>query len=183
MARSLTAGVLAELDKRVRNLAFLVKAEFDSETVRFWTGLGDLTFDSEVYTGAGNALGVSEIRETAAVQAVGVRVLLNGLDPAILSTLLTEPVQGRPITIWMAFLDSSDALITDPFVAFSGFMDVPTIEDNATTLNASTTAESDLVVLEKAPFLKWTHEQQQIAFPGDRGFEFINAIQEKELVF
>ena len=44
-------------------LFFAVKAQFDTETIRVWTGIDDIQVDGETYTGAGTLLQVSEIED------------------------------------------------------------------------------------------------------------------------
>ncbi len=58
MVRSLTSQMQTVSEAEVVNLFYLIDFEFDSGTVRLWTGLGDLVWNSETYTGAGNILSI-----------------------------------------------------------------------------------------------------------------------------
>ena len=46
-----------------QELFVAVKAEFDSDTVRIWSGTDDLTISSETYTGAGSLLTIGNIED------------------------------------------------------------------------------------------------------------------------
>ena len=40
---------------------FAVKAQFDTETIRLWTGVDEITIGGETYEGAGTLLSVGDI--------------------------------------------------------------------------------------------------------------------------
>ena len=48
---------------------FLVHMVFDSSELNIWSGVGDLSFDSVTYTGLGDLLSISEIKETSDISA------------------------------------------------------------------------------------------------------------------
>ena len=55
-----TTAALLEKDNQI--LFYAVKAEFDTETLRFWTGDTDITINSETYSGLGQLLQISRYR-------------------------------------------------------------------------------------------------------------------------
>ncbi len=173
MARDLTAGVITELSaSRVRPILF-VEVEFSSGFVRFWSGIGDFTWDSKLWTGAGNLLSVTPAGETTTVRANGITMSLSGINPAVLSAVLANAQQGKPATCWLGFLDASDEIVADPYLFFKGRVDVPEIEEGPETATVTITAESQLIELRKVRPRRYTGQDQKIDYPTDLGFDFI----------
>lgn len=170
MSRGLTSAITTEIDSGRTRPAVFVKAEFDSGDLRLWTGKGELTWDSQTWTGAGNLLSIETIEETEETVARGARVRLNGMPAAILALAYSEEYQGRPCTIWMGFLDDNRAVIADPFILFRGSMDVIEDQEDGETATFILSVENALIALEKAPERTYTHEDQQELFPGDTCF-------------
>jgi len=182
-ARDLTASVLSAIQAREVSLIALFEGEFSSGTVNLWTGLGDLTWDSKTWTGAGNLIGWSAIEERDGVVASGVQVQFSGVPSAFVSLALDEARQGLPGRIWIGLLDSNGAVIADPFQAFSGKLDVPQITDSAEACVISIDYENKLVDLQRTREQRFTHEFQQALYPGDLGFEYVTTIQDQEIVW
>lgn len=182
MSRNLTSAMQTEVaGNKVRPLV-LVKFEFDSGDLRLWNGYRPLTFNAEVYTGSGNLLEVSGVQETQALKAAGVTFTLSGIDAAAISVAMDEDYQGRPVTLWFGAMDASDNIIGDAFRQFQGFLDVMTPVDDGLTATISVTAENELVDLERPRLRRCTDEDQELDYPGDRFFEFVPGLQEKEIV-
>ena len=181
MARALTAGMITEVSARETTLVLLVKAEFDGGTQRFWTGYGDRTFMSETYTGAGDLLSISGIRETSAIIATGVTLQLAGEISALISLALAEDYQQRPITMWLGSLDSSDALIADPFQIFKGKMDTMSIQTDGAQTVISLTSESDMIRLDRPNGRRFNSEDQKRDYPNDLFFDFLPFLADKTL--
>lgn len=182
MSRPLTGSISAEIVKTEVTLCYFVQFDF-STILRFWTGHGDITFLSQTWNGAGDVIKLAPIKETASVEAMGVSFEVEGVSTEIISLALSEPVQGRNATMYVGFLDANDALIADPVGPFIYIMDTISIAENPQNPRVTLTAESNLVLLEKARPRRYTHEDQQIEFPGDEGFIFVPSIQEKQITW
>ena len=87
-------------------LFFAVNFQMDDETVGFWTGYGDITVDSIVYTGAGEMLSFSEISEDNEISANGVTVILAGLDSTAKDLALDQEYQYRKAEINLGSLNN-----------------------------------------------------------------------------
>lgn len=182
-ARDLTASVLSAIQAREVSVIALFEGEFSTGFVRLWTGLGDLSWDSKTWTGAGNLIGWSPIEEADGVVASGVEVSLSGVSTDLVSAALDEARQGLPGRIWIGFLDASGAVIADPFQAFSGRLDVPQIADGAEACTITIDYENKLVDLQRPREQRFTHEFQQALYAGDLGFEYVTTIQDQEIVW
>ena len=182
MTRDISATLATRSqDEVVQPIAF-VEAVFDSGTLRLWTGWGDLVnpADGNTYSGSGDLLSFSDIRESLDLSAEGFEITLSGIDAtdgSPLDSALTENYQGRSITIWIG-LFYEGSVVSDPIVGFSGFMDVLSIKDSGTTISIAMSAEHELVSFKRTKVRRYTPEDQKINHPTDKGFDFVPTIQE-----
>jgi hypothetical protein len=177
MSRDIATVIANALDDDVIEPFFAVDLVFDSGPLRLWTGVGTRSINGNDYTGAGNFLQVSEMRETAEIQAAGATLTLSGIPSELLSLALTEPYQQRPARIYFGLVGSE----ADMAEVFTARMDQITIEEGPETCTIQLTVENVLVDLERPRVLRYTNNDQQSRFPGDRGFEFVETIQNREL--
>ncbi|HKD35163.1 MAG TPA: hypothetical protein VKB78_00140, partial [Pirellulales bacterium] len=70
------------------------------------------------------------------------------------------------------------AIIANPVIAFQGRVDQPTIQCDGKTATIQINCESRLMDLNVPALRRYTNEDQWRDFPGDRGFEFVNSVQE-----
>ena len=161
--------------------AILVEGLFDSGALRLWSGIGDLSWSSYTWTGAGNVLAVDAITERGDIQALGTTVTLSGIPSATVSLALAEPYQGRIIRIYQALLTSAGVIVADPDERFTGRADVMGIRDDAQTATISMTVESRMIDLQRPRERRYTHADQQIAYPTDRGLEYVATIQDQQI--
>lgn len=208
MSRELDPILLGEINKAALQPVILCEFLFDGGDVRFWNGIGDITFDSRTFTGAGNLLGISEYEETEKLEALGLTFTLNGINSSILSVALQEPYQGRVCNLYFGAItlpeefylrDESGAVITGedglplylesfgelapPYLQFSGLMDVMRITEAGGTCNVSVTAESKMIILTRSKERRYTDEEQKTEYPSDLGFQFVTQIQDREVVW
>jgi hypothetical protein len=161
----------------------LFQAFFDSETLRFWNGTGNMTYDGDVYTGAGHLLKLSSIDETTKVESRGITLTLNGIPSGLLAVALAEDYQDRKITIDIGFLDADGVPISDPFRFFSGKADIMGILDSGDTATISLTAENDIIILQRTNERRRTDEDQQLEQSGDTFFKGVASLQNKSIVW
>ena len=133
------------------------------------------------WAGAGTLLNVGAIEETTDVVATGTTVTLSGIPTDLVSACINDARQGLPGQIYLGFLTAAGAVIADPVLAFAGRLDVPTIMDGAERCEIQITYESRLIDLNRAREWRYTHESQQQISPGDRGFEYVAGLQEREI--
>ena len=187
MSRALSSAMQAVSTADVVRPIFLVRMVFDSgETpneLNLWSGVGDLTYDSETYTGVGDLLGISPVTETSDMQASGINVTLTGVKSSLVVIAKDHEYQGRPITVMLGAFDASGDLVADPTVIFAGFMDTMTISESGETSTISIACENKLIAFERAKVRRYTAEDQKIDHPTDKGFEFVTAIVEKEIIW
>jgi hypothetical protein len=177
MSRDIATVIANALDDEVMEPFFAVDLEFDSGTLRFWSGVGTKSINGEDYIGAGTLLGISEIEETAEIAAAGATLTLSGIPAELLSLALSEPYQNRRCIIYFGIAGSE----ADMAILFIGTMDRMDIEEGSETSTIRLAVENRLLDLERARVRRYTNNDQQSRFSGDRGLEFVETIQDREL--
>lgn len=181
MSRDLPTGMAIELDGEVLYPAFLVEFELDAGTSRMWTGIGTRTISGKEWYGVGDLAVISTIEETMELKAAGISISLSGVSAEWLSVALNEPYQGRAVTIYYCLFDENWQKKIEPYHLWSGELDVFSIDEGEDYSTITVTAESILVDLEIPRVRRYTDADQQSEYPGDRGFEFVTAIQDNEV--
>jgi hypothetical protein len=206
--RNVSTQMADEFSGAVVQPVFLLEALFDSGPLRLWTGVGDLEFNGNTYTGAGNFLGLSAIEETQDLQAKGLVVSLTGVPLSLVSLALSEgsKIRGRPFRSYLGAFDTrrkigledetgailqedggyillESQLVDTPYRWFSGLMDTMEFTVNGSTCDIRLSVENILIYGQKPKIYRYTDEEQKRRYPGDRGLEFINQLQDKEIVW
>lgn len=180
MSRGLSAGMLTQVGSANVTPILLFYGEFASGTVRMWSGVGDLSWDSQTWLGAGSLVQVSNIEETSEIKASGIVVTFNGIPAELLSLVLSDVRQGALGKIYLGFL-SSGSVVATPWLIFEGRIDTPVINEEAETCSIAITYESRLIDLSRPRAARYTDQDQQREFPGDLGMEFVLTLQDKEI--
>ena len=183
MSRDVTSSVNTIFQSQSVSPFLAIDLDFDGGNFLAWTGYGNLTFGGTTYVGAGDFLSVSPVKESSEVQANGIDITLSGVPSDLISSALSETYQGRSCKLHLGVLDSSNAVVSDPYVLFSGRMDLMSIDDSGETANINITVESRLIDLDRTRERRYTSEDQKIDFPNDKGLEFITDLQDKEIVW
>ena len=176
-----TSAFVAALDASVLRPAIFVSMAFANETLHLWSGTGTVTWNGISWSGVGTLGSIASVEEGSTVQARGTVLTLSGIDPQLLGDSLSDLQQGLPVTVWLALFDSTPAIIANPVIVFQGRMDQPTITMDGTTATIQINCESRLIDMNVPAERRYTNEDQQRDYPNDRGFEFVNAIQEMTL--
>jgi len=192
MSRTVPAAILAALGQESVQPFHAIELLFDDtdgtaydaagytgdRALRFWTGYGDRTIQSETYTGAGTLINIGGIDEVADMSAKSATATLNGVPAALISLALQEDYQHRKCRILFGVTDVDDAV-----EVFSGFLDELTIEDSAETGTISVKIESKWVRLDRPNIRRYTSESQKTRYPYDTFFDWVTDMQDKEVVW
>jgi hypothetical protein len=187
MARNITTAFNNAITSQVVVPFFAVKLEFSTGTLYVWNGYGDISLtaggSTNTYTGLGDAAGLSHIEESSGIQASGANLVLNGVKSSLISTALSAQYTNRNGTIFLGLFDTSKNVISDVYTLFVGKMDVMIIREQSDTCTIELKLENRLVALERAITRRYTEEDQKNLFTGDKGFDFIPDLQDKQLVW
>ncbi|TXH14842.1 MAG: hypothetical protein E6R03_08420 [Hyphomicrobiaceae bacterium] len=99
-------------------------------------------------------------------------ISLSGIPQDVVSTLLNAQ-QGLSGKVWIGAIDATGALVSSPFLLFVGKLDVPTLDDSASSPKATISYESRLVDMDRSREFRFTSESQKIFYPSDKGFEYL----------
>ena len=187
MSRTLTSGMLGVTTADVVRPAYFVRMVFDSgespNVLNLWSGVGDLAYGGNTYTGVGDLLSISAVAESSDMSATGINVAITGIKSSFIVIAKDHEYQGRPLSVSLGAFDVNGALIADPLIVFSGFMDTMTIAESGSTSTITISVENKLIAFERSRVRRYTAEDQKIDHPTDKGFEFVTAIVEKEIIW
>lgn len=178
MDRGSTTAFQQEVVKSANRPVHLAEIIFDDETVRMNDGYKDITYSGNSYVAVGHFMGFSNIQEEVQVIVSKVTLSLSGVDQSMISRFLNKEYIDRTVKIYTAFLNASQTLIADPVLIFEGRMDAPVITDDPVGGKSliSVTATNTWVDFSRKTGRHTNHEEQQIFFAGDKGFEYASEI-------
>lgn len=178
MSRALNAFFEAALASDTFEPFFAVDLYFDSpHEVFLWTGQGSIEINGKTYLGGGELLGISEIAESAEVEALGANVTLSGMPPELIAKALATPYQGRDATIYFGLMADPSAMLE----MFSGFIDTMPIEEGPEGAQIQISIENKLIDLERPRVAKFTAAHQEARYPGDKGLGYVASLQDQKL--
>ncbi|WP_417624965.1 hypothetical protein [Paremcibacter congregatus] len=184
MSRDIDPDLLAELQGADLSPILLMKIGTSDGPVRMWTGYGVLEYDGEEWLGGGEFIGVSNVSETADIQANGITFSMSGITEELLAIALQYMRQGEVAELFLGALTDTGELIGENAVrVFKGKTDVPVIDDDGGSIVINLTAESDLIDLERSRVRRYTSEDQKSEYPDDLGFDFVPRLQETEIAW
>lgn len=183
MPKSITTEMTDELVKSVKAPIMLMQGEFDDGPLRLWTGTGILDWNGYTWLGGGDLLHVSDLPDSATLEAHKMTLQLRGVVLENIALALDQVTQGSPVYIWLGFLDNNNTVIPDPFLAFTGAMDVPEIAEDGATVDIGITVEGRVSRLLRKKERRRTHEDQQIDYPGDLGLEYVAGLQDMQVIW
>lgn len=205
--RNLPADIAAEFSSTHAYPVILIEMYFDEATLRMFTGYGMMNFNGEDYYGMGNFIGISAIEETQDTTAKGVVVSLNGIPSELLSVTLSARCRGRPFRMYLSYINTKQSVATEhddtgivltedgnrvllenqvvgnPYRIFSGLMDVIEFNDGGSEAFLRLSVENALIIGQRPKIRRYTKEDQRKTNPSDRGLDFINQLQDKEIVW
>ena len=202
MSRELSGAVVASLEDDVIYPFYAIEMLFDGEQVlRMWTGLGTLVYEGNEWVGAGTLLNIDSVEETTEIAAKGATITLSGVASSALALALSEPYQGRVCNIYFGMFsrgrllqenssyilleDGSKIALDDGKTSltsiFSGYMDQMNIEEGPETSTIQLLVENKLVDLERSRVARFTSSYQKSVYPGDKGLDFVESLQDKEI--
>lgn len=201
MSRTLDSSIISALSSGDIEPFFAFKMEFDSTTLLLYTGLGTITIGSDTYTGVGSLLSFTNVEESADIGAKSVTITLSGIPSTNLSLALSEPYQGREVTILFGIRNANvvylidengDFILTEQgglidvtdssepnasSTLFVGYIDQMDITEGPETSSISVVLESKLLELERTRVLRYTSAIQKALYTGDKGFDFVDELQ------
>jgi hypothetical protein len=202
MSRDLSSSVLGLIEDDVVYPFFAVEILTD-DPLYLWTGLGDLVYGGNTYTGSGTLIDISQVEETVEIAARGATITLSGIPTEALALALTEPYQGRQCKIYFGLFSKGKLLKEDgAFILledgsriilelqelglteiFAGYIDQMNIQEQSDVSTIEFKLENKLVDLERARVRRYSSGYQKSVYPNDKGFDFVEDLQDKDVVW
>jgi hypothetical protein len=178
MDRGSTGAFQTEIVKSANKPFHLVKLSFDDVSYFLSDAYIPVTYDSNTYTPTGSFLAFSDIVETNEANIETISISLSGVDTTYINLFLEGGYLDRTVQIYKAFLDSNDALVSDPLLIFDGRLNNPVIKEDveAGTSTIAVQASSLFVDFDRINTRFTNNESQQSFFAGDTGFRFSSVI-------
>jgi len=127
---------------------------------------------SRTYLSNGHLRGISGVSETNKPTKNTLSISLSAVDQTYVSIALNENIINDNVYVYRGYLDTNNALISDPFLLFYGTIDEYKIGDNTTTANLVLNVTSHWGNFSKVSGRVTTNNSQQRFFSGDKGMEF-----------
>lgn len=187
MPRSLTSAMLTAIQSQSVYPGIFVQLTFSNSTSYLWSGVGNITWNSITWTGAGQILSIEPTEEGTTVEARGTAIRLSGLNPTLLSDALNYIQLGLPVLIYLGLFSgypfSSANLIANPILIWSGRVDQTTLDLDGETCTLTINCESRLLDLNVPSDYRYTQQDLQAQYPGDLGLSFVESIQERQILW
>ena len=185
MARSIGSTFSAQLSSTQTRPFYAVEFLY-TQTLRVWTGYSEFNIDGQNYLGLGNLISVGQVEESADVKANGLNITLTGLDTTILSGAFNETQQGIVVNVYFGVLTNTSnaiAIVDTPYLSFSGNVDTVVISEGGESSTITFNLENKLIALEQPIDFRYTDQDQKYFFPNDKGLEFVDDLQDKNIVW
>lgn len=175
MSRGLTtANATAAAQRHVRPIDFLeLRYDAPTGTLYLHNGVGNYTWGGHTWSGLGALGAMSPIEETEEQSAYRVSYQLSGVNTTIITQALNENIYKRLAIRYAGFLDENGQLVDTPHELRRDFMDQMPIAQGGEIDTVTLNCESEMIRDTRAPGRMFSDEDQQVAFAGDTGFQFL----------
>lgn len=181
MTRGLSAPLVTAATGEVVARTVAIELDFPSGYVRINGSPVDLTLGDTLFLGVGGLGAVTVVDESSELRAYDLSVSLSGVPRDSVALALTQQYQGRPGTVWEILLDPTTwRPVAEPIRFFRGRMDRLDVTTGETA-TVSVRMVNRLADWERQRVRRYTDQEQQRRFPGDRGLRFVSATAEKSI--
>lgn len=138
----------------------------------------------EDWLGIGEIGGIGDLAEASDVAARPITLSLSGVDPFIVEPVLSRTnYKGRVVRVYRGFLDDDGDLVDDPFAVWTGRMDVGTVTLDSGVAIAQMQCEPLAARLLRPNISRYSDQDHQLRWPGDRFFEYLPQMAQKDVVW
>ena len=169
----------AEHSARIYFLLF----DFSGDPFYACTGNHTYSFGGNDYLGVGEIAGISNIEVTTDIAARSVTFTLSGVDSALRAHILSRTdYKGRAAKVYRGLMDSNFDMIDDPELKWSGRMDVASMLYGEVQM-AEVVCEPLAAQLLRPNISRYSDEDHQLRSSGDKFFEFLAQIEQKDVIW
>jgi hypothetical protein len=175
MARTLTTAVKNELLTGQIRPIHLIEIGFSTPVYLTDCGFNltsSISGSSRTYTASAFLVGASSFEEQVDITKTTLSLSLSGADQTFISTVLNENIVNDTVVIYRGLLDSSNSIIADPILLYSGNIDTFEINEEPNKSNVKLIIVSHWADFDKKSGRKTNNASQQKFFSTDVGFDF-----------
>jgi len=170
MTRTLTTAVKNELATDSLQPITLVYINVGTG-FRFTDHYKDITYDSNTYSASSLFTRLSSVTESSEIEVSNITLSFSGADQTIISLFLSNSYMEKEAEVYKGLLNTSEAVIADPFLLFKGRIESFSIDESINQSNANIVVASHWSDFSKIEGRKTNTGSQQIHFSTDLGFE------------
>ena len=178
IGRALSTEMVTEINASLNRPCFFFETTLATGTLRLWNGTGPITWNGFTWQGDSTLISIQLASETEEIRSTGIEVSLNGSSLSVVSLVLSDVKMGQPAKVWFGFLTSAGAVVSTPYLLFSGLFDTAEIDENDQSPEIVLRYETKLIELERGKTFRYTTDSQRIFNATDRGFEYVPTIQD-----
>ena len=180
--RYVPPGIISALESPIFKPLFLVEIQFDT-VLRFSSAYGAITVAGIEYIGAANLGNITSAKENSDLDPNELKITLAGISDASLSAVGNSNYLNRAVVIKVAMFDEDGGVIDD--TAMNYFV------GKTDDVKFNYGKQSSIVVTARDRLADWSrpsvernmNSDQQAAYPGDKGFEFVGQIADKKIIW
>lgn len=157
--------------KTIRQVYF-VRIDLESGPFLANTSDRNITVGGDLYYGVGQLGKIGEFTTTSGTTATALKFTLTNIPSSMTGEVANENTRNKPVKVAIALLDQHNQLAADLIWWFSGTIDSLSM-DIGQTVSVAASASSRLINWARSVNSRYTNEDQQSKYPGDKGFFFI----------
>ena len=178
--RTLVASVATALAQPDVRLVQLINMQLTAPLL-VNTSSWDLTWAGQTYLGVAGAGRIDTVDDQPG-ELKGLNFELSGVPSSMLALVLSEPVQGKLVTIYTAIFDAN-CQILDAVVEWAGRLDVMTIAESGQAAVVTVSAEHIGIDLLRPGNSRFSNQDQQRLYPGDAFFEYVVDQADQQIIW
>jgi hypothetical protein len=175
MARTLTTALKNELLTNDIRPVHLIEIGFSTPVYLTDCGFpltSSISGTSRTYSASSFLVGASSFEEQVDITKTTLNLFLSGADQTFISTCLNENIVNDTVEIYRGLLSSSNSIIADPILLYSGNIDTFEISESTTESNVKLLVVSHWADFDKKNGRKTNNASQQRFFSTDVGMDF-----------
>lgn len=180
MSRDVNSSALAKAQSDAVTAVTMVELRFSSGTLYANNSAINISYGGQTWLGVGKLGAIAEVDENTDLAMSNLTLSLVGTDSTLMSVALNEDYRNREAIIYVGFLDADDQVVGAPAVVFRGRMDSMGAEIGK-QVSISLSIVNRLADWERSRNGRYTNEEQQKLYSGDKGLEFMVQAVEKEI--
>lgn len=164
-------------------LCWLVFAQFGDGDVRIWPGIGMMTTGGFDWMGANGKIEIPDMTLAAGFIATRIDIRLSGVTREFQTRVegVKDLVSRRPISIFLQGIGEDWQPIGSPIAVWAGLMDIMKYSGKIDTSEIVLSCETPFVTRSTPRASYYTDADQKLRSPGDRGCEFVAALENKNV--